>query len=115
MDPSPKVNVGQVAQSPVPIPCDADGNGRVDGADYMAVKRNFGTMSSAGPLSGDFSGDGAVNWTDLRLLLANLNVPQKGPTTLAAVPEPLTLGLFALGMVAAGHCWKRRTTADQGA
>lgn len=106
-------DVGQIAQSPGPIPCDADGDGRVDGADYMVVKRNFGTMSGAGPSSGDFSGDGAVNWTDLTLLMTTLNAPQTPAAPSAPVPEPLTLGLFALGMVAAGVRWKRRTAADQ--
>ncbi len=117
LDPNPRGNPGpgQAVQAPAVLIGDADGDGRVDGADYMVLKSNFGTTSGAGPSSGDFSGDGAVDWSDLRLFMEILNAPQETPTPLAAVPvpEPLTLGLFALGMVAAGHCWKRRTAANQ--
>lgn len=75
---------------------DTDYSGTVDAFDYMALKRNFGSSSSAGWSEGDLDGDGAVGLSDLNLLRENM-----GRT------EPLLPGLpgvddFSAGAAAAG-------------
>ena len=46
---------------------------------------------------GDFNGDGHVDGSDLNIVLSNYGGHFTGVT--AAVPEPCTLGLLALGAI----------------
>lgn len=80
---------------------DTNGDGLVDAADYIALKENFPTASGATQAQGDVEDgtgsagqDGDVDWADLNLMAGALNAGA------AAVPEPATLGLLALGALA---------------
>jgi len=92
--------VGYLATSaelvPKPSAGDANGDGVVDAADYIILKRNFGMMGAKW-LDGDFSGDGTVGWDDLQVLMSPFGT---GGVVPATNPEPATLGLLALGGLA---------------
>ena len=55
--------------SPEPLQGDADGNGKVDFLDFLALANNFGKQDAA-QADGDFDGNGEVNFLDF-LTLAN--------------------------------------------
>lgn len=55
-----------VSATPVPVPGDANGDGRVDGLDYVAWLTNYG-----GSGSGDFNNDGRVDGLDYVIWLNN--------------------------------------------
>jgi len=76
------------------LPGDANWDGVVDAADYIALKRNFGRASGARYKDGDFNGDHAVDWNDLQTLMGNFGA--RGVGSAPAAPEPATLGLLAL-------------------
>jgi autotransporter-associated beta strand protein len=80
------------------IPGDTNEDQVVDAADFITLKRNFGTESGAGVTEGNFDGDpGTVDWNDLSILMTNMDVGSQAP---AAAPEPATLGLLAIGALA---------------
>jgi hypothetical protein len=66
---------------------DADLNGVVDAADYIALKLNMGKMGNAVLADGDFNGDGDVDLDDLAILQA----------AMASTPEPGSLALLLVG------------------
>jgi len=77
---------------------DADENGVVNAADYMALKRNMGTSTSATLAMGNFDTDQDVDYDDLQLLIGNYDAVSGGAP---AVPEPATLFvLLAAGLPA---------------
>ena len=77
---------------------DADGNGVVNAADYIIVKRNMGTSTGATLAMGNFDTDQDVDWADLQLLIDNFDAVSGGAP---AVPEPATLFvLLAAGLPA---------------
>jgi len=67
---------------------DADENGVVNAADYMALKRHMGMGSGAGLADGDFDANSSVNYDDLQLLIGNYGATSAGS---GMVPEPATL------------------------
>jgi hypothetical protein len=69
------------------LPGDADFDGSVSFADYLALEANFGKTAMSWE-QGDFNNDGTVTFSDYLLLEANF-----GKT----IPEPATLSLLALG------------------
>ncbi len=76
------------------IPGDSDFSQYVDQTDLGLFAQAYevaGTWTWAG---GDYNGDRAVDQSDLGLMAQNYEVAQGGG---AAVPEPATLGLLALG------------------
>ncbi len=75
------------------VPGDADGDGDVDAFDLGIWQTQFG--SSGDGLDADFDGDGDVDAFDLGLWQTNF-----GSGLSAAVPEPTTLGLVAIGVLA---------------
>jgi len=77
---------------------DADENGVVNAADYMALKRHMGTSTSATLAMGNFDTDQDVDYDDLQLLIGNFDAVSGGAP---AVPEPATLFvLLAAGLPA---------------
>ena len=77
------------------LPGDADLDGQVAFADFLALSDHFG--ASGGWAQGDFDGNGEINFPDFLALSANF-----GQTTVAAaaVPEPSSAVLLMLGLVA---------------
>jgi hypothetical protein len=69
----------------------------VDAADYIALKWNFGLGSGATQAQGDLNKDGAVNWADLQIMMTSFGT---GIGEAAITPEPATLGLLAIGVLA---------------
>jgi len=70
---------------------DADENGVVNAADYIALKSHMGQGSGA------TAADGDVDWDDALLLRAHYGETSAGSGT---IPEPATLSLLALGGLA---------------
>jgi hypothetical protein len=69
---------------------DANGDRTVDLSDFGLLKQNFG--AAGGRPQGDANGDGQVDLSDFGLLKLNF-----GRTAPAAVPEPRSLLLLAMG------------------
>ena len=70
---------------------DFDGDGVVDGSDFLVWQRNFGTLINAANADGDADGDGDVDTDDLNLYKAgaiSTPVPPMVASLVAAVPEP---------------------------
>ena len=88
-------NVLVTAAAAGPHPGDANSDGLVDVGDLGILGANYGTLTGATWLTGDFTGDGTVDVGDLGVLGANYGFG----TTPAAIPEPATLSLLALGVV----------------
>jgi hypothetical protein len=80
-----------------PEPGDANGDGVVDAADYIILKRHMGIGTGAGASQGNFDHDGDVDWGDLRILTGNFGVGGGAP---AVIPEPASLALLACGFAA---------------
>ena len=91
---SGKVIEGLVEYVTSVIAGDANWDGIVDAADYIALKRNFGRATGARYKDGDFNGDHDVDWNDLQTLMGNFGA--RGVGSAPAAPEPATLGLLAL-------------------
>ena len=92
--PSVVGNVLRLSVSEPVLPGDANGDGVVNAADYIALKTHIGQGSGATTADGDFDGDGDVDWDDLQLLEAHYGQSSAGSGT---IPEPATLSLLALG------------------
>jgi len=90
---APQLIINDVA---VPIvselPGDANCDGVVDVGDLGILAGNYGMESGATWATGDFNNDGAVDVGDLGILAGNY-----GASAAASVPEPMTLGLLAMG------------------
>jgi len=80
---------------------DYDGDGYMDGGDFLAWQRSFGgsVFAGAGP---DGSGNGLVD--DIDLTLWALQFGASATPTQGAVPEPATGALVVIGLMALGIC-----------
>jgi hypothetical protein len=74
----------------LPVPGDANLDGKVDFADLLILAQNYGSTTNVGWRQGDFNGDGKVTFADLLVLaqhygqtIDNLPVPQ-----FVQVPDP---------------------------
>jgi hypothetical protein len=94
------INTQNYAQNPIAAQpfgdADFDGDGDIDGRDFLAWQRGFGLTIGALPEQGDANGDGAVNAADLGFWssqygsepLSALHLP---PSALnSSIPEPST-------------------------
>jgi len=89
---------GSLLVVPSGLTGDADENGVVNAADYMALKRHMGTTTGAKLADGDFNTTGTVDYDDLQLLIGNFDAVSGGAP---AIPEPATLFvLLAAGLPA---------------
>jgi hypothetical protein len=96
---TPNFNFNAFAQNPIAAEpsgnADFDGDGDVDGRDFLAWQRGFGITSGAPSAQGDANGDGAVDAADLEFWqsqygaeeLSALHLP---PSALNSIPEPST-------------------------
>ena len=85
------------------LPGDANVDGTTNGTDLNIMLSNY-NQTGMDWAQGDFNGDGTVNGSDLNTILSNYN-QHVGAT--AAVPEPGTLGMLALGALGL-LAWKGR-------
>jgi autotransporter-associated beta strand protein len=74
---------------------DTNGDGAVDAADYVTLKKNFGAGVGGGAAAGNFDGVGTVNWADLGILMSNM-----GTGGAASAPEPCSAILLMFGAAA---------------
>ncbi|BBO35732.1 LamG-like jellyroll fold domain-containing protein [Lacipirellula parvula] len=90
----------------VPAPAadaDFDGNGVVNGADFLIWQRGFGPSGT--PTTGDANGNGTVDAADLAIWKAQFG----GAPNVSAVPEPATLALGAMGIGVMALAARRRS------
>jgi len=81
-----------VLLNPVKVLGDANGDGKVNFDDYLALESSFGSSQSAGA-NADFDGNGKVDFQDYLLLESNFG-------TGTAIPEPTTMTLLGLSLFA---------------
>ncbi|HLE49140.1 MAG TPA: PQQ-binding-like beta-propeller repeat protein [Patescibacteria group bacterium] len=93
------------AQSP--LPGDANGDGKVNGADYIVWFNNYKKSTSQGASAGDFNGDTIVNGADYLIWFNNYGKVGPTPTPIgggtASYEAESTSNTFA-GAVAARSC-----------
>ena len=79
----------------------ADGDGDVDGMDFLAWQRGYGVPSGGIALAGDLSGQGAADSFDLWLWETPLRATSGlGGLAAGQVPEPASLCLGVLSALA---------------
>jgi beta-glucanase (GH16 family) len=91
---------------------DANGDGQVDGADFLVWQRHLNAADASGPADGDFNFDGAVDKRDLDVWnqqSGNAAAPNGQPAA-AAAPEPSTAMLTLTTL--AGVLGRLRTSAS---
>lgn len=79
-----------------PLPGDFDGDGDVDGDDFLILQRGFGETNGATLSEGDADHNGTVDGNDLAIWETNYGVELTLMSGLSAVPEPST---FALSII----------------
>gem|GEM_PF-4695675 len=90
---------------------DFDGDGDVDGNDFLTWQRGFGTTGPPGSLQmqGDANDNGTIDGDDLAIWETQFGSPAAGTMASLAVPEPSCLGLFVLGLVSASVGFRQRS------
>ncbi len=83
---------------------DFDGDGDVDGRDFLTWQRNFGAIGQTNNSLGDANGDGTVNSLDLAEWQTQYGQPPLSHVT--SIPEPATCVLLIFG--ASCLYWYRR-------
>jgi len=101
--PSIALNVTILPEGPAEPAGDYNGDGMVDGADFLAWQRGFGSGVTPAGSGADGDGDGLVDAGDLDVWKEH--VGQTTPAAVAAIPEPTGA---ILSLVAAGALWRRR-------
>jgi autotransporter-associated beta strand protein len=87
-------------------PGDFDGDGDVDGADFVAWQTNFPTSTGATLAQGDADGDGDVDGADF--VVWQTNFPFTPGPGQSPVPEPSGIVLGLLSVLAIGAVVRRR-------
>ena len=93
---------------PAPPTTDADfnGDGLVDGADFLVWQQNFGLADGTTNEQGDADGNAAVNDLDLAAWQTAFGSGE-APPAVGAVPEPAAATLAAIALVAGAALRKR--------
>ncbi len=89
-----------------PLPGDTDSDGDIDLDDFGTLAAHFGETDATFQ-SGDFDLNSRVDLADLALLKAMFH-------RTAAVPEPDSLNLLAIGVLIASLVWRRRAQNEAG-
>lgn len=98
---------GTVSGIPTVVPGDVNHDGVVNGLDISLVASNW--LQTGAGVAGDANGDGIVNGLDISLIASNWMQPYGGGASgAAAVPEPSSVILAALGVLALLACRRRR-------
>jgi MYXO-CTERM domain-containing protein len=88
---------------------DFNGNGVVDGADFLVWQRGFGLAGQPNKSTGDANGDGSVNAADLTIWKTQFGTSPGVTGAVASVPEPAA-GALAVGALAAVARRRRRAS-----
>jgi MYXO-CTERM domain-containing protein len=89
----------------VPVAGDTDLDGKVDIMDVAVLQTKYGATSGATWADGDFDGNGTVDIFDV--VAMQIHYGQGVAAAPAPVPEPSTMVLAAIGLVALA-AWRRR-------
>jgi len=79
---------------------DANLNGTVDSTDFNLFTPNYGGSGKSW-IQGDFDYNGKVNTLDFNLLAGNFGLALPGPTLGSVVPEPASMSIVGLAIIAA--------------
>lgn len=93
-----------------PENADFDGDGAIDGADFLTWQRGLG--SAAGLSQGDANGDGAVDDLDLGIWQSQYGEASTLATSTAVVPEPTAYLLTLVGVVVFS-CFRSQHSASK--
>ncbi len=98
----------------LPDVADANGDGTVDGGDFLIWQRNLGKADAAGPDEGDFNFDGDVNNADLDVWKAQNDAPAAPADQGASlqIPEPSGAMLTITTLASLVHWRGTRAMAD---
>jgi hypothetical protein len=88
-----EVDAAVLPVPPAPVAGDYNGNGKVDGADYVLWR-------NGGPLANEVDTPGTVNAADYTEWRAGYGNPPGSGAGSSAIPEPATMALFILGLAA---------------
>lgn len=101
---------GVVLQSAPPgLAGDFDGDGDVDGADFVAWQTNFPTASGATQAMGDADGDGDVDGADFATWQGQFPT---APSPTLSVPEPAELYLIVFGIIGVAGQLRRSKSSE---
>jgi hypothetical protein len=92
----PSITSGQMyfaAVNAVPVPGDFDGDGDVDGADFVSWQTNFPKTSGATLAQGDADADGDVDGADF--VVWQTHFPTAANPEVVPVPEPAAINSCA--------------------
>lgn len=95
-----------VANAPT-LDADFNGDGLVDGADFLMWQQNFGVSEGAEQAQGDADGNGAINDLDLAAWQQNYGATTT-PPPVSTVPEPAAAALAAIAGLSTLAFRKRR-------
>lgn len=93
-----------LAAEPAPPTADFDGDGDVDGKDFLTWQQNYNRPRGVTYSVGDANEDGVINAADLAIWQSSFGPVSANPAV-AAVPEPAAAALATLALAA---LWRRR-------
>ena len=88
-----------IVPAPPTVDADFNGDGLVDGADFLVWQQNFGLAEGSTNEQGDADGNAAVNDLDLAAWQTNFGAGST-PPPIGAVPEPAAATLAAIALLA---------------
>ncbi|MCA9236638.1 MAG: hypothetical protein KDA44_14275 [Planctomycetales bacterium] len=105
MDYSPFALTLSVVEAPS---ADVNGDGHVNGGDFLAMQRQFG---QPGPASADVTGDGVVTGADFDVWQSQYGTgPPPAVAAMGAVPEPAAATIAGLLVLGCAACLRRNGT-----
>lgn len=99
----------QLFDNSVASNADFDGNGIVDGGDFLKWQRGLGLTGQTNNSNGDANGDGSVTADDLAIWKSRFGLPS-ATGAVGAVPEPATLALSAVAALAVGGIRRKKSS-----
>lgn len=94
-------------ETPVTDDADFNGDGVIDGADFLTWQTGFGLSGQTDKSTGDADGDGNVNDADLAIWNTQFGTTTP-PAAVGVVPEPAALSLAAVGLAGLAAVRRRK-------